>query len=116
MIIYATFSELSVAKLFMAGVVPGLVLTLMFMALHRHALPARPETGAADAAGGEGLDAQGHPSRSAPMVGLMLVILGSIYLGIATPTEAAARRRAASRPIIAWFVRRPPPAAPMSMP
>ena len=32
MIIYATFSELSVAKLFIAGVVPGIVLTLMFMA------------------------------------------------------------------------------------
>ena len=32
MIIYATFSELSVAKLFIAGVIPGIVLTLMFMA------------------------------------------------------------------------------------
>jgi C4-dicarboxylate transporter DctM subunit len=32
MIVYATFTETSVAKLFMAGVVPGIVLTLLFMA------------------------------------------------------------------------------------
>src|SRR3978361_694529 len=32
MIIYGTFTETSVAKLFMAGVVPGVMLTLMFMA------------------------------------------------------------------------------------
>ena len=42
----------------------------------------------------------------APMVGLMLVILGSIYLGIATPTEAAAVG-AFIAAIIAWAVRRP---------
>jgi len=44
------------------------------------------------------------------MVGLMLVILGSIYLGIATPTEAAGVG-ALIAAAIAWFVRRPPPAA-----
>ncbi len=31
MIIYGTFTETSVAKLFMAGVIPGMMLTLMFM-------------------------------------------------------------------------------------
>src|SRR5580658_2012745 len=31
MIIYGTFTETSVAKLFMAGVIPGVMLTLMFM-------------------------------------------------------------------------------------
>jgi tripartite ATP-independent transporter DctM subunit len=41
-----------------------------------------------------------------PMVGLMLVILGSIYRGIATPTEAAAVG-AFIAAIIAWFVRKP---------
>ena len=32
MIVYGTFTETSVAKLFMAGVMPGLLLTAMFMA------------------------------------------------------------------------------------
>ena len=32
MIIYGSFTNTSVAKLFMAGVVPGLMLTAMFMA------------------------------------------------------------------------------------
>ena len=31
MIVYGTFTETSVAKLFMAGVMPGLLLTAMFM-------------------------------------------------------------------------------------
>ena len=32
MIVYGTFTETSIAKLFMAGVIPGLLLTAMFMA------------------------------------------------------------------------------------
>ena len=31
LIVYGTFTETSVAKLFMAGIVPGILLTLMFM-------------------------------------------------------------------------------------
>ena len=41
------------------------------------------------------------------MVGLMLIILGSIFLGIATPTEAAGVG-AFLAAVIAWVVRRPP--------
>ena len=39
MIIYGTFTETSVPKLFMAGVIPGLIMTAMFMIyIARHAL------------------------------------------------------------------------------
>jgi C4-dicarboxylate transporter DctM subunit len=109
MIIYATFSELSVAKLFMAGVLPGIVLTLMFMLYIAARCLLNPKLAPPMPAAEKGSLLRGT-REVAPMVGLMLVILGSIYLGIATPTEAAAVG-ALIAAVIAWFVRRPPPRA-----
>jgi tripartite ATP-independent transporter DctM subunit len=106
MIIYATFSELSVAKLFIAGLVPGIVLTLMFMAYIAARCLINPKLAPPMPPAEPGSIWKGV-KEVAPMVGLMLVILGSIYLGIATPTEAAAVG-AFIAAIIAWFVRRPP--------
>ena len=106
MIIYATFAELSVAKLFIAGIIPGIVLTLMFMAyiavrclLNPRLAPAVPP--AEKGSFGRGLVEVG------PMLGLMVVILGSIYFGIATPTEAAAVG-ALLAAVVAFCVGRPP--------
>ena len=106
MIIYATFSELSVAKLFMAGVLPGIVLTLMFMIYIGVRCILDPTLAPPMPPAEKGSIWKGI-KEIAPMVGLMLIILGSIYLGIATPTEAAAVG-AFIAAIIAWFVRRPP--------
>ena len=89
MIIYSSFTETSVARLFMAGVVPGLLLTGMFMAyIFVHAL-IRPEI------------APRMPVPTlpqflkalidvVPFVLLIMFVLGTIYAGLATPTEAAA--------------------------
>ena len=91
MIVYGTFTETSVAKLFMAGVVPGLMLTAMFMAyIGVHAL-LRPEiapreNGAADL--GEFADARWP--ICCPSSSLIGGTMGSLYSGWATPTEAAA--------------------------
>lgn len=87
MIIYGSFTETSVAKLFMAGVVPGVMLTLMFMAyiavrsLWSGAVPR--ETAARDISW---LSALGDVVPFALLIG---AIMGSIYAGWATPTEAA---------------------------
>src|SRR5512142_580544 len=87
MVVYAAATETSVGKLFMAGVVPGIVLGLMLMvAIYVRArqvgLPKQPR-----ATLPETLRA-GRDS----LWGLLLVviILGGIYGGIFTPTEAAA--------------------------
>ena len=89
MIIYSSFTETSVARLFMAGVIPGLLLTGMFMAyIFVHAL-IRPEI------------APKMPVPTlpqflkalidvVPFVLLIMFVLGTIYAGLATPTEAAA--------------------------
>jgi C4-dicarboxylate transporter DctM subunit len=89
MILYAVLTETSIAALFAAGLLPGIMLALMLggtamvIALcDPAAAPAvqRPQ-------GDESL-----PSLLGllPVFGLLLVVIGSIYAGYATPTEAAA--------------------------
>ncbi|CAN7698095.1 TRAP transporter large permease [Pseudorhodoferax sp. LjRoot39] len=90
MIVYATFTDTSVARLFMAGVVPGIVLTLMFMGYVAVAAVLRP---------GIAPPERGELTRATvlralvdivPFMLLIVGIMGAIYSGIATPTEAAA--------------------------
>ncbi len=90
MIIYSAFTELSVAKLFMAGVVPGLLLSAMFMifigvrtSISKGLAPV--EAGASSVA-----DFFRGLGDVLPFVLLISGTMGSIYLGIATPVEAAA--------------------------
>lgn len=87
MVVYAAATETSVGKLFMAGVIPGLLLgiTLMvaiYIVAVKKNLPAMPR-----ATLREFLSA----ARKAIWgLLLMLIILGGIYTGMFTPTEAAA--------------------------
>ena len=87
MVVYAAATETSVGKLFMAGILPGIVLGLMLMvAIYFRAraldIPLQPR-----ATLGEVLDA-GRKSIWGLL--LLVIILGGIYGGIFTPTEAAA--------------------------
>ena len=90
MIVYGTFTETSVSKLFMAGVVPGLLLTGLFMAyVLVHAL-LKPEIAPRER-GPQNLAELGQ--AVADLVPFAVVIggtMGSLYLGWVTPTEAAA--------------------------
>jgi len=90
LIVYGTFTETSVSKLFMAGIVPGVLLTAMFMAyICVHAL-LRPEIAPRERGPqnvGEFVTALGD---LLPFVVVIGGTLGSLYTGWATPTEAAA--------------------------
>lgn len=90
MIVYGAFTETSVAQLFMAGVIPGLLLTGIFMAyigvrairrkdLAPHEIVPYTFKSIAVALG-----------QIAPFVLLIFGTMGSIYGGLVTPTEAAA--------------------------
>jgi len=90
MIVYGVTASVSIAQLFIAGVIPGLMVAAMFMAytigwslMYPDAIP-RPERRLRLA---EKLRASRH---LLPVVALILAVLGSIYTGIATATEAAA--------------------------
>jgi C4-dicarboxylate transporter DctM subunit len=87
MVVYGAVTETSVGTLFIAGVLPGLVLTAALMAAvavvaRRVNLPRQPRAE---------LRAVLRAGREA-VWGLLLVVivLGGIYLGVFTPTEAAA--------------------------
>jgi C4-dicarboxylate transporter, DctM subunit len=90
MIVYGTFTETSVSKLFMAGVVPGLLLTAMFMLyVLVHSL-LRPEIAPREKGPqnlGEFLTAL---SDLVPFTIVIGGTMGSLYFGWVTPTEAAA--------------------------
>ncbi len=90
MIVYGVAANVSIAKLFLAGVIPGLLLAALFMGyIMVWALFNKDKVPAADAATtfGEKLYASRH---LIPVVSLIVVVLGGIYSGIATATEAAA--------------------------
>jgi tripartite ATP-independent transporter DctM subunit len=102
MIVYGVVADVSIAKLFIAGVVPGLVLIVMLMstvAIRSLLSPAKTP------AAGEALPLGERIRRTrhlAPVVGLILAVLGSIYGGYATPTEAAALGVVGALILSAW--------------
>ena len=90
MIVYGVSANVSIARLFIAGVIPGIVLASMFsgyLAVWALANRDRVPPPDADMTFGEKV----HESRHLiPVVLLITAVLGSIYTGFATATEAAA--------------------------
>ena len=88
MILYGAFTETSIAKLFIAGILPGVVLTAMFMAYVLVRPLIRPEL--APQAGTAPQRLLTTAGQLLPFVVLIVVVLGGIYFGFVTPTEAGA--------------------------
>jgi C4-dicarboxylate transporter DctM subunit len=87
MVVYAAVTELSVGRLFLAGILPALLLALLLMvAIYIRArienLPAQPKASMSEILS-SGRDA-------IPGFLLLIIIMGGIYGGVFTPTEAAA--------------------------
>lgn len=89
MIVYGIIAQVSIARLFIAGVLPGVMMILLFMGytvvwawLNPHRTPPSDIRMTL----GERLWAS---RRLIPVVGLIAAIIGSIYSGVVTPTEAA---------------------------
>ena len=102
MIVYGAATEQSIARLFLAGVVPGLMLAAIFSAfimiwalMHKDRMPPKePSTTWAEK--GRAL------TLLMPTVLLIVAVIGSIYAGLASPTEAAVIGVVGSL-AIAWF-------------
>jgi C4-dicarboxylate transporter DctM subunit len=89
LVIYGVLTNSSVPKLYLAGILPGLLMAIIFMAVIAAACTLRPAWG-------------GHRIKSSwrerfaslvhllPPLGIFMLVVGSIYAGVATPTEAAA--------------------------
>jgi len=90
MIIYGTFTETSVAQLFMAGIGPGIVLTLFYMLYILMRALADPAVAPRENEPLSRAELKGVLADILPFICLIGGIMGSIYLGLATPTEAGA--------------------------
>lgn len=89
LIIYATVTEQSIARLFIAGVIPGIMLAVLFMGfivvwalLNKDRMPA-PEPAM------PWREKLAASRRLIPVTLLILGVIGSIYGGLASATEAA---------------------------
>lgn len=89
MVLYGALVEESIGRLFMAGVVPGLLMAGIFMVFIAILLLMKPSY-APPREAASGKSRAGEAVHVFPVLGLLVVVLGSIYSGIATPTEASA--------------------------
>jgi C4-dicarboxylate transporter, DctM subunit len=88
LVIYAAIAELSVPKLLAAGLIPGLVLTLLYAAVALAVVRLRPHYAP---------EGPSYPWRERiaalkepwQFLALFIVTIGGIYAGIFSPTEAA---------------------------
>lgn len=87
-VIYAILTEQSIGQLFMAGILPGVLLTALFMAAVAMVTLRDPAAGPRGTAmtGGQRLAAL---LRALPLILVIVVSIGGIYLGVFTPVEAA---------------------------
>jgi tripartite ATP-independent transporter DctM subunit len=89
LIVYGFLTNTSVPRLFVAGIVPGVLLAVLFMIGILVICLLRPETGSdrRSATWGERIDGL---KDLLPVVFIFIIVVGSIYAGFATPTESAA--------------------------
>jgi C4-dicarboxylate transporter, DctM subunit len=90
MIIYGILAEVSVARLFAAGVFPGLLVAGLYSAYIIVRCSIRPELSPASSETMTLMQRLKGAVNLLPVIILMFLVLGSIYSGLATPSEAAA--------------------------
>jgi C4-dicarboxylate transporter DctM subunit len=88
-VIYGIMTEQSIGKLFMAGFVPGVLEAFLYMVsiyvlvkIHPDWAPSAPRTGMRERISGL--------RKTWPVFALFIVVVGGIYSGFFTPTEASA--------------------------
>ena len=87
-VLYAILTEESIGKLFIAGILPGILLALLFVVVIMVVTAIWPSEGPV----GPRTDMRQKllsTVHSLPLVGVILVSIGGIYLGVFTPVEAA---------------------------
>ena len=88
-IVYGVLMEVSIGRLYVAGILPGILLSLLFMAVILVAAKIWPQVAPREAAVPWTIRFLGLLDML-PTFALIFLVLGTIYLGVATPTEAAA--------------------------
>ncbi|ABV92351.1 TRAP dicarboxylate transporter [Dinoroseobacter shibae DFL 12 = DSM 16493] len=102
LILYGLLTDTSVPELYLAGVIPGAMLALFFMLVVIFACFMRPGWGGSPVETSWRDRLEALPDLLPPLV-LFAVVVGSIYTGLATPTEAASIGVVCAIGIAAWF-------------
>jgi tripartite ATP-independent transporter DctM subunit len=105
MIVFGLIAEQSIGDLFIAGVVPGIVLALAFgvqILLFSYLAPRWVYVGTPAAPSEQGMGAIDALMRLFPVVLLVAVAIGGIYVGWFTPTEAGAVGALGALLLAAW--------------
>jgi tripartite ATP-independent transporter DctM subunit len=104
LVIYGVLTNSSVPRLYLAGIIPGFLMAALFMLVIIIGCVAKPSWGGhtIHASWSERFRSLVH---LAPPLGIFLLVVGSIYAGLATPTEAAALGVLGALILAAWFGR-----------
>jgi tripartite ATP-independent transporter DctM subunit len=89
MIIFAYISRISIGRIFFGGAIPGFITTILYIlyvVVRCHFQPHLAPKTSEDVTWKARLDVLKH---ILPLVLLVVLVLGAIFLGVATPTEAA---------------------------
>lgn len=100
-ILYGLLTQTSVPRLYLAGMVPGLMLTAFFMIIILVACLLRPSKGGTPIQSSWRDRLGSLPDLIAPLF-IFAIVVGSIYAGWATPTEAASMGVFAALLLAAW--------------
>lgn len=87
-IVYGVLMEVSIGRLYIAGIFPGILLSLLFMSVIFLAAIVQPGVAPREAGAPWSTRLIGLIDML-PTFALIFLVLGTIYLGVATPTEAA---------------------------
>jgi len=90
MIVYAIMAEVSIGKMFMAGILPGLLLASVYASYIIYRGIRNPEIAPRLQESYSWAERFSSIKDLVPTFLLIVLVLGSIYAGVATPTEAAA--------------------------
>ncbi len=94
MIVYGVLAEVSIGAMFIAGVIPGIIIAIGFAAMiwiYATFFPHRIMAADAPVAVTERvMPASEMAAKSVPIMALVVLILGGLYSGFFTPTEAGA--------------------------
>ena len=101
MIIYGVMTDTSVPKLYLAGFLPGFILTVLFSLTVLVACIWKPQWGGNRIETNWEMRIKLLPDLLPPLV-LLLIVIGAIFFGIATATEAAAVGIVGALAITAW--------------
>jgi len=101
LIIYGLLTDSSVPELYLAGIFPGIILAGLFMSVIAVACLARPKWGGDKVETNWSERIRVLPDLLPPVL-LFVAVVGSIYAGVATPTEAASIGVVFALLIAAW--------------